>query len=88
MAQRVLTALAAAWQQVIGVNSADYTAWEYRWRCLQALGAGRAEELAFMQAIADVNPKNYQLWNHRRKFALLHGAPHAHQVPFSGPPPL
>ncbi len=59
--------------QVIGDNSANYTAW--RWRCLSAgFGAKRAE-LSFLRACTLADPKNYQLWNHRRRVALDLGTP-------------
>jgi protein farnesyltransferase/geranylgeranyltransferase type-1 subunit alpha len=64
-------------------NSAQYTVWHWRWRCLEALGgvaadlALDAEEAALMRRVATDNPKNYQLWNHRRKYAMAKGAEHA-----------
>jgi hypothetical protein len=63
---------------VILVNSANYTAWDLRWRCLRALpGACMAAEAAFLERMLELNPKNYQLWNYRRRFAFHRGAPHA-----------
>ena len=62
-----------------GINSAEYSAWEWRWRCFVARtnGANGTNgttihvdmERALMRRVATANPKNYQLWNHRRKVA-------------------
>lgn len=72
-----LTAVLAI--QVIYVNSADYTAWAYRWQCLESLG-NLDDEMVFIKEMASRSPKNYQLWNHRRKFAFKRGASHAQEV--------
>ena len=67
--------------QVILINSANYTAWDLRWRCLQALPpAHMVREAAYLERMLDLNPKNYQLWNYRRRFALHRGAAHAPEV--------
>lgn len=66
-------------QQVIYVNSADYTAWAYRWQCIEHLGSLEAEA-PFINEMASRSPKNYQLWNHRRRVAFKMGASHAQQV--------
>ncbi|KAL4422871.1 hypothetical protein ABPG75_009068 [Micractinium tetrahymenae] len=58
------------------LNSSNYTVWEWRWRCIEALGgvAARGEqEKALTRSVATANPKNYQLWNHRRRLALALG---------------
>lgn len=65
-------------QEVIYVNSADYTAWAYRWQCLEALGTFDAE-MVFIEEMASRSPKNYQLWNHRRRFAFKRGPSHAQE---------
>lgn len=52
--------------QLIEFNSADYTAWKYRWQCLQALDVDPEWEYKFTESIMFDNAKNYQLWNHRR----------------------
>ncbi|KAL0056146.1 hypothetical protein WJX82_008090 [Trebouxia sp. C0006] len=65
-------------QEVIYVNSADYTAWAYRWHCLESLG-NLDDEMAFIKEMASRSPKNYQLWNHRRKFAFKRGASYAQE---------
>ena len=60
--------------QVIDMNSANYTAWEIRWRCLQGLpDLFMQKEALFLDDMLDLNPKNYQLWNYRRRFALKRG---------------
>lgn len=58
------------------LNSSHYSVWEWRWRCIEALGGSAvhaAQERALMQLVATVNPKNYQLWNLRRRLALALG---------------
>lgn len=65
--------------QVIYINSADYTAWAYRWQCLESLGS-LDNEMQFINEMASRSPKNYQLWNHRRRFAFKRGAFHAQEV--------
>ena len=60
--------------QVIDINSANYTAWEIRWRCLEGLPDPFMQtEALFLDDMLDLNPKNYQLWNYRRRFALKRG---------------
>lgn len=72
---------------ILEFNSAHYTVWEWRWRCVQALGgigegaspggeARTAVEVALMRRVAAESSKNYQLWNYRRKFALARGPAH------------
>jgi len=51
---------------VIEQNSANYTAWYYRRRCLKDLGSDLFAELAFTDKWARDCPKNYQVWYHRR----------------------
>lgn len=69
------------------LNSSNYTVWEWRWRCIQALGGVAAhaqQEKALTRSVATSNPKNYQLWNHRRRLALALGAAQAEEeVAFS-----
>lgn len=65
-------------QEVIYVNSADYTAWAYRWQCLESLGK-LDDEMSFINEMASRSPKNYQLWNHRRRFAFKRGVSHAQE---------
>jgi len=57
---------------VIDLNAANYTAWHFRRRCLQAIGSDGSDyraELEYVSAIAGDNPKNYQIWYHRRVIA-------------------
>lgn len=56
--------------EVIGDNAANYTAWAWRWRCLQGGCGSKEEELFFIAGCALNGAKNYQLWNHRRRVAL------------------
>lgn len=51
---------------VIDHNSANYTAWYYRRRCLSALKSDLNAELDFTNGWARDNAKNYQVWYHRR----------------------
>lgn len=60
-------------EHMILLNQADYTAWQYRWLCLEALGSDMQQEYVFAESIMRDNAKNYQLWNHRRKCALKLG---------------
>ena len=66
----VLCSALALTADVIEQNSANYTAWAYRRRCLLALHCSLSDELQFAERIAFHTPKNYQLWHHRR--AILH----------------
>ena len=59
---------------MIDINSANYTAWEIRWLCLEGLpDLFMQKEALFLDDMLDLNPKNYQLWNYRRRFALKRG---------------
>ncbi len=60
-------------EEVIGVNPAHYSAWEWRWRCLAATNIDLAAEDPFLRRCTAENPKNYQLWNYRRRLALARG---------------
>lgn len=51
---------------VIDQNSANYTAWYYRRRCLKSIGSDLMVELSFTDGWARECPKNYQVWYHRR----------------------
>lgn len=79
LSERVLALTA---EIINDVNSSNYSVWEWRWRCVQALGgvaARAAEEKALMRSVATANPKNYQLWNHRRRVALALGPQQAEE---------
>lgn len=62
MSERAL----ALTSEVIEINPANYTAWHFRRRCLEALGSDLYSELRFIEEKAYDNPKNYQIWFHRR----------------------
>ena len=76
---RSTEAFALAGNVIEAVNSAEYSAWEWRWKCLMELIRDKDEsvwgplvdmERALMRRVATANPKNYQLWNHRRKLTV------------------
>lgn len=54
--------------EVIEHNSANYTAWYYRRRCVSALKSEQVldAELDFTNGWSRDNAKNYQVWYHRR----------------------
>lgn len=62
---------------VIDMNPANYTAWQFRRRCLEALGSDLHEELRYSEAVAYDHPKNYQIWFHRRAIVERLGDPGA-----------
>jgi protein farnesyltransferase/geranylgeranyltransferase type-1 subunit alpha len=51
---------------VIKHNSANYTAWYYRRRCITEIHKNLKDELEFTDEWARDSPKNYQVWYHRR----------------------
>jgi protein farnesyltransferase/geranylgeranyltransferase type-1 subunit alpha len=72
---------------ILRINSADYSAWAWRWTCFLALfeeakrqgNTQRQSELVLfekqmMKTVVTGNPKNYQVWNYRRKMVELQGA--------------
>lgn len=71
---------------ILRINSADYSAWAWRWTCFLALfeeakQQGNAQwqpelvlfEKQMMKTVVTGNPKNYQVWNYRRKMVELQG---------------
>jgi len=60
-------------EQLLDLNPASYTVWQYRRACLVALNSNLDDELNFMDAFASENPKNYQIWHHRRSVVELLG---------------
>jgi len=52
-------------EEVISINSANYTAWCYRRDVLRALNSDLEPELVYISKIGGKNPKNYQIWHHR-----------------------
>ena len=70
--------------QVIALNSADYTAWEWLWRCARLLAPSdpevAAQEQSVLAEVAADSAKNYQLWNYRKRLALHRGPAYAHEA--------
>eukprot|EP00127_Corallochytrium_limacisporum_P005175 Clim_evm15s200 gene=Clim_evmTU15s200 len=52
--------------ELIDFNPANYTAWQVRRDCLQAVQPNLTAELEYIADMASENPKNYQIWHHRR----------------------
>lgn len=59
---RVLTLI----QDIIDMNPAHYTVWNYRQQVLFALDADLQEELNYVDEIIADQAKNYQVWHHRQ----------------------
>ena len=64
---------------IVHVNSADYSAWAWRWKCFLYMSESGGRDLVYyekemMRSVVTANPKNYQLWNHRRKLAVYQGS--------------
>jgi len=53
-------------EHAIDLNAANYTAWQFRRACLDALGSDLIKELEYARSKGRDSPKNYQLWYHRR----------------------
>ncbi|KZT69178.1 protein prenylyltransferase [Daedalea quercina L-15889] len=53
-------------RDIINMNPAHYSAWQYRYKTLIAIGADLTEELRQMDDFALTNMKTYQVWHHRR----------------------
>ncbi|GJE85280.1 protein prenyltransferase [Phanerochaete sordida] len=53
-------------EEIIKMNPAHYSAWQYRYRTLLALNAPLHSELRLMDDFAVNNMKTYQVWHHRR----------------------
>lgn len=60
-------------EELLYMNAANYTVWQYRRECIKHLGKDYQEEFAFMDKFAKDNPKNYQIWYHRRAITELSG---------------
>ena len=60
-------------EQLLNINPAHYTVWEFRRECVFALNRSPVHELDFVDEFADNNPKNYQIWYHRRAIAMQVG---------------
>ncbi|GAQ79282.1 protein farnesyltransferase geranylgeranyltransferase type-1 subunit alpha [Klebsormidium nitens] len=61
-------------KEVIELNAANYTVWQFRRRVLAALETPMEQELEYCDEVAEDSPKNYQLWYHRRWCAERVGA--------------
>ncbi|KAI6148522.1 hypothetical protein BKA82DRAFT_459774 [Pisolithus tinctorius] len=53
-------------ENIIRQNPAHYSAWQYRYKTLMALGVPLEEELRLMDELAVKYLKTYQVWHHRR----------------------
>ncbi|KIK98587.1 hypothetical protein PAXRUDRAFT_823701 [Paxillus rubicundulus Ve08.2h10] len=53
-------------ENIIRQNPAHYSAWQYRYKTLMALGAPLDVELQLMDELAVKYLKTYQVWHHRR----------------------
>ncbi|KAI0035815.1 hypothetical protein K488DRAFT_68134 [Vararia minispora EC-137] len=62
MSERVLVLT----EEVIRMNPAHYSAWQYRYRTLLAINASLKDELEFTKGLAIAHLKTYQVWHHRR----------------------
>lgn len=60
--QRVLTLI----EDIIDMNPAHYTVWNYRQQVLFSLDADLDKELEYIDEIAADQAKNYQVWHHRQ----------------------
>ncbi|THH30915.1 hypothetical protein EUX98_g3281 [Antrodiella citrinella] len=62
-------------EDIIRLNPAHYSAWQFRYRTLIALKSNLDAELALMDVLAIQFLKTYQVWHHRRLIlTALHGA--------------
>lgn len=60
--------------EVVELNAAHYTAWQWRRDLLRTLGKPLEPELAFVTDATRAHPKNYQVWFHRRWVVGVLGA--------------
>ena len=49
-------------EAVIHLSPSHYTAWTFRWQCIQELDADLEQELLFVNHMTRSHPKNYQVW--------------------------
>lgn len=61
-------------EEVIGLNAAHYTAWQFRRECIGALKSDLAAELLLTSRVIADSSKNYQVWHHRRWIVTQLGA--------------
>ncbi|KAJ4495783.1 hypothetical protein C8J55DRAFT_494887 [Lentinula edodes] len=57
-------------EHLIRLNPAHYTAWQYRYETLLAIGSNFEDELRLMDELAVTHLKTYQVWHHRRLLML------------------
>mmetsp|Transcript_5126 Transcript_5126/g.7843 ORF Transcript_5126/g.7843 Transcript_5126/m.7843 type:complete len:311 (-) Transcript_5126:125-1057(-) len=62
-------------EDILEINAANYTVWQYRRETLFELGSDLNDELDYMDTFAEENPKNYQIWYHRRAIVERLGNP-------------
>ncbi|KAI9491657.1 hypothetical protein BDB00DRAFT_946602 [Zychaea mexicana] len=60
--QRVLDLIA----DIIDMNPAHYTVWQYRQEVLLGIGADLRQELEYVDEVVREQAKNYQVWHHRQ----------------------
>ncbi|XP_076058283.1 farnesyl transferase alpha [Oratosquilla oratoria] len=60
-------------EDALHMNTANYTVWQYRRKCLAHLGSDLEKELVFCREMIELNPKNYQVWHHRRVIVEWNG---------------
>ncbi|KAF7763572.1 hypothetical protein Agabi119p4_8109 [Agaricus bisporus var. burnettii] len=58
-------------EELIRLNPAHYTAWQYRYETLLALSSSLQTELELMNELAIKYLKTYQVWHHRRLLITL-----------------
>ncbi|TFK48979.1 protein prenylyltransferase [Heliocybe sulcata] len=58
-------------ERIIRMNPAHYTAWQYRYKTLLALGSNLEDELRLMDMYCIKYLKTYQVWHHRRLLVTL-----------------
>nr|CAH8846204.1 unnamed protein product [Trichobilharzia regenti] len=52
--------------EILLMNPANYTAWEYRRRIIKEISSDLNAELRFVGSLIEEYSKNYQLWHHRQ----------------------
>ncbi|KAK7203732.1 hypothetical protein BZA70DRAFT_281938 [Myxozyma melibiosi] len=68
-------------EDVIYMNAAHYTVWQYRTRILFALDKDLCQELIWVEGVGRRFTKNYQIWNHREVIIEKLGDP-SRELPF------
>ncbi|CAH8623411.1 unnamed protein product [Heterobilharzia americana] len=52
--------------EILSLNPANYTAWEYRRRIIEEISPDLVAELRLVGGLIEEHSKNYQLWHHRQ----------------------